>query len=469
MLHDVPRPSQDERELRSTELLNAPPSPREERLARWFMGLLIVGFLLSVPLADQQWPSSHLLILLGVVVAFAEAATGGLLLVQASIMRNDAVLVLACAYLFGGLEIAVNLVMVDDLPTRLWLFRLWHTIFVLGILGYALMAVRGGRCFPRARFPRRFRYALIAGFLFLFLLVLYLWNRPFALPSIIHGDNYLTQADVLVNGAQLALVAVAWGLLLRIRNKTVLSVWVSVVATAVFIDILLFILGGRMFSAGLYLSKLNNMLGGTLIFAVILYHYVRIQRELMHSRINLMRSNRRLNRMALSDPLTGLPNRAWLDPYLEHALARARREQSMVAVCLIDLDDFKTVNDSYGHQVGDELLCALAKRLSAVLRKEEFLVRQGGDEFILVLEGLDNEDEIKPVMDRIAKVLAEPFVLSGHIHVRVHTSIGVAMFPHVDSPEALLRLADEALYRSKDNKLDRAQNWEVHPTLPLFD
>lgn len=190
-----------------------------------------------------------------------------------------------------------------------------------------------------------------------------------------------------------------------------MSVWMTVVATAVAIDIVLFVLGGRMFSAGLYLSKLNNMLAGTLMFGVILYHYVRIQRELMCSRIHLIRANRRLNRMALTDPLTGLPNRACLYPFLDHALGRARRDQALLAVCVIDLDDFKPVNDRYGHQVGDELLCALAKRLSGVLRAGEFLVRQGGDEFVLVLEGLPDQQALKPVMERLVGTLTMPFSL----------------------------------------------------------
>lgn len=456
--------------LRNTELLNAAPSPAEQRLTYWLAGLLMLGFLLSLAVSQQQWPSSNLLPLMAVAVAFAEVATGGLLLVQALIMRRDAVLVLASGYLVGGLVIFVNLMLVDDLATRLWCFRLWHGVFVLGILGYAIVRRMPTGQLSRSRFSRRFQSWLLVGAAFLTMLILYLLYRPFDLPTIVYeGGDFRTAANVLVNGVQLVLVLLAWGLLVMDRRRTVMSVWMTVVAMAVAIDIVLFIVGGRMFSAGLYLSKMNNMLAGTLMFGVILYHYVRIQRELMRSRIHLLRANRRLNRMALTDPLTGLPNRACLYPFLDHALGRARRDQEQLAVCVIDLDDFKPVNDRYGHQVGDELLRALARRLSGILRGGEFLVRQGGDEFVLVLEGLPNEEALKPVMERIVHALATPFALGDDIHVNIHASIGVALYPMATTPEALLRIADAALYRSKNNKFDRDQNWALHTAEPLAD
>jgi len=456
--------------LRNTELLNAAPSTSEQRLTVWFTGLLLLGFLISVPVSRQLWPSSNLLPMMAVAVAFAEVATGGLLLVQAMIMRRDAVLVLASAYLLGGLVIFTNLFLVNDLATRLWCFRLWHGVFVLGILGYAIVRRLPAGWLSRSRFSRRLRLWWLAGAAFLILLIFFLLSRPFALPTIVHeGGDFRTTANVLVNSIQLFLVVCAWGLLVTDRRKTVTSVWMAVVAVAVAIDIVLFVLGGRMFSAGLYLSKMNNMLAGMLMFGVILYHYVRIQRELMCSRIHLTRANRRLNRMALTDPLTGLPNRSCLYPFLDHAIGRARRSHDQLAVCVIDLDDFKPVNDGYGHQVGDDLLCAMAKRLSGVLRAGELLVRQGGDEFVLVLEGLPTKEALQPVMDRIVGALAEPFVLGDDIHVRVRASIGVALFPDVDNPEALLRVADAALYRSKNRKLERIQDWELHTAESLAE
>lgn len=187
--------------MRNTELLNATPSSAEQRLTYWFTGLLLLGFVASLPVAQQQWASSHLLPLMAVAVSFAEVATGGLLLVQAMIMRRDAVLVLAVAYLLGGLVIFINLLLIDDLATRLWCFRLWHSVFVLGILGYAVVRRLPAGRLSRSRFSHRLQGWLLVGVLFQTLLILYLLYRPFALPVIVHVDgNFRTMANVVVNG-----------------------------------------------------------------------------------------------------------------------------------------------------------------------------------------------------------------------------------------------------------------------------
>lgn len=452
-------------------LLDALPSIKERRFAWAFMALLLAGFLVAIPVSSLQWPASNLLFAGAGIATFVEIATGVLLLTQALILRNDAVLALSVGYLVGGLVIATNLLLVHDVATRLWLFRLWHTFFVLGVLIYALLSTRSSPMFVRRRFLARVKCWVGGGLLLIGLLVLYLVYRPFALPEIIHGTNYFTDANLWANGIQLVLISVAGWLLLRSPRRTVLSLWMAVVAAAVFIDIVLFVLGGKLFSAGLYVSKLNNLIAGTLIFWVIFYHYLRIQRELLRNRVWLLRTNRQLKRRALSDALTGLPNRACLDQYLQQALNRVPRRDdgSMLAVCVIDLDDFKPVNDRYGHEIGDRLLSALSRRLTSVLRKGEFLARLGGDEFVLVLEDLKHLDELQPIMARITAAMARPFPLSDEISLTMHTSIGVAVYPHAQTAEELMRKADQALYRSKDGKQVRNQIWTLHRVESLIE
>lgn len=456
------REARAEQTLNDINMLQAKPSTAEVRGAWLVMGGLVLACLLTVPFASKQWVASTLLFAGAGIAAFAEITAGTILLSQALPLRHDAGLALGLGYLLGGAVIIVNLLFVRDVATRLWMFRLWHAVFVLGVLVYALLHARTGLPFKRSRFWARTRLALGGAGLFIVLLLLYLAFRPFPLPVIIHGVDFVTFSDVLVNGIELGVMLLAWFVLLTARNKTVLSVWMTVVACAVSIDIVLFVLGGRLFSVGLYISKLNNLIAATLIFGVILYRYVRIQKELFRHQAWLVRSNRRLARLASTDTLTGLPNRVALDQFMEHALARATRHETLLAVCVIDLDDFKPVNDRHGHEMGDRLLAAFSRRLSGVLRKEEYFARLGGDEFVLVLEDLRDIDHVPLAMKRITESLMEPFALSDQLSVTVSASIGVAVYPYVENGRDLMRVADQALYRSKRDKVGRDLNWAMH-------
>ena len=165
----------------------------------------------------------------------------------------------------------------------------------------------------------------------------------------------------------------------------------------------------------------------------------------------------RLEHLALHDPLTGLPNRTLFMDRLGHAVSRARRKGEKVAVLFVDLDDFKPVNDSFGHGTGDELLAAVAGRLGGVLRPSDTAARLGGDEFVVLLEDLgdageggDAEAGAERVAQRVAQELGEPFDLDGR-RLSVSASVGVAVGgPDGAEPEDLLRAADAAMYRAKE-------------------
>jgi diguanylate cyclase (GGDEF)-like protein/PAS domain S-box-containing protein len=153
---------------------------------------------------------------------------------------------------------------------------------------------------------------------------------------------------------------------------------------------------------------------------------------------------------ALHDPLTGLPNRTLALDRLAHALARRRREGIDVAVIALDLDRFKLVNDALGHAAGDELLLALAPRLTASLRPTDTVARLGGDEFVAICPGLDAAREAAEVAERLADAITRPFVLDGGEHF-VTVSIGITLAAAAtDTPDSLLRDADAAMYRSKE-------------------
>ncbi len=164
----------------------------------------------------------------------------------------------------------------------------------------------------------------------------------------------------------------------------------------------------------------------------------------------------RMQHMAYHDVLTGLPNRAMFQDHLELALARARRNELGVAVLFLDLDDFKPVNDTHGHEVGDEVLQHAARRIRDAARDTDLVARQGGDEFLVLLADLDVGTDgdaamavVREASERIAGSIAEPINLRAAT-LSMHASIGSAVFPFgAGDARALLRLADEAMYERK--------------------
>jgi diguanylate cyclase (GGDEF)-like protein/PAS domain S-box-containing protein len=157
-----------------------------------------------------------------------------------------------------------------------------------------------------------------------------------------------------------------------------------------------------------------------------------------------------LAHLAFHDPLTNLPNRALFIDRLEHALVRADRKQGTVAVLFLDLDNFKVINDSLGHQLGDQLLIAASKRLQACLRLQDTVARLGGDEFTILLEDIAGVSDAIHVAERIMDQFQAPFTFGEH-EVYTTTSIGIALSTlGLDRPGGLLRDADLAMYRAKN-------------------
>jgi diguanylate cyclase (GGDEF)-like protein/PAS domain S-box-containing protein len=156
----------------------------------------------------------------------------------------------------------------------------------------------------------------------------------------------------------------------------------------------------------------------------------------------------RLAHRALHDPLTGLPNRDLLMDHLSHALARSARGATSTAVMFCDLDHFKSVNDTYGHEAGDLLLVVVADRLRSVVRPGDTVARLGGDEFVVVAEGLRDGDAVLALAERVRRSLGEPAQLGQHT-VRTGASLGVAVATAEDDARSVLRHADAAMYRAK--------------------
>jgi diguanylate cyclase (GGDEF)-like protein/PAS domain S-box-containing protein len=156
-----------------------------------------------------------------------------------------------------------------------------------------------------------------------------------------------------------------------------------------------------------------------------------------------------LRHQAFHDALTGLANRALFEEHLVHALARARRHHQPAAVLFLDLDDFKTINDSLGHEAGDELLRAVAIRIASAVRAEDTAARLGGDEFAVLAEASEHDDDARTIANRLLAALAEPFDVADR-ELRVSASVGVAWSDGSIGIRELMRDADTAMYAAKD-------------------
>ncbi|MFI3137580.1 MAG: EAL domain-containing protein [Methylococcaceae bacterium] len=180
---------------------------------------------------------------------------------------------------------------------------------------------------------------------------------------------------------------------------------------------------------------------GALLGCVLVFHNVTEKHQLMKD----------AHWQAGHDVLTRLPNRALLADRFARALVHAQRQQKLLSVCMMDLDDFKPINDLYGHAVGDQLLVAVTSRMSTVIRGEDTLARLGGDEFALLIGNLSDVEEMNVFLLRLLASVSAPYLIEGK-SIKISASIGMTIYPrdNVDA-DTLLRHADQAMYQAKQS------------------
>ncbi|WP_211239033.1 GGDEF domain-containing protein [Desulfonatronum lacustre] len=167
------------------------------------------------------------------------------------------------------------------------------------------------------------------------------------------------------------------------------------------------------------------------------------------------------------DPLTGLPNRRLFLDRLEQGVTHAKRSSLPLAVLFLDLDGFKKVNDSLGHEVGDHLLSDVAKRITDCIREEDTVARMGGDEFTVILTGAKERNGVERVAKDIIDALEKPFLIAQQ-PVQISVSIGISFYPHdASSPHALLEAADQAMYNAKKSGSNRMWFYDTSATRPI--
>jgi diguanylate cyclase (GGDEF)-like protein/PAS domain S-box-containing protein len=187
-----------------------------------------------------------------------------------------------------------------------------------------------------------------------------------------------------------------------------------------------------------------------LVGKVIMYKGKTLRMTVVRDIRDRKENEARIHFLAHHDPLTHLPNRAMLMERLHSLVEAGRRQSKQVAVLFLDIDNFKTINDSLGHYAGDVLLKSVAQRLKDSLRSVDLVGRLGGDEFLLAITDLNEPEDVVPAVEKIAEVIKEPFAIEGEVFT-VSSSIGISVFPKDgDTPDELIRNADAAMYFAKD-------------------
>jgi diguanylate cyclase (GGDEF)-like protein len=211
----------------------------------------------------------------------------------------------------------------------------------------------------------------------------------------------------------------------------------------------------------------TNILGSVLILFLVFFtsaatFFHRANQKTQATERRLISSNQTLHTAVHIDALTQLPNRLALEGLLDAAMEKSKQNTDLLAICFLDLDEFKGVNDRMGHLSGDSLLIAAAGRMLQAVRENDSIVRLGGDEFVLLLGSLNSVDELDQLLTRILELLSSPFMINGQ-PVLISASIGVTIFPmDTSSVSHLLAHADIAMYEAKRKGKNA---WALYPAI----
>ena len=175
-----------------------------------------------------------------------------------------------------------------------------------------------------------------------------------------------------------------------------------------------------------------------------------IMAKILSSGITHINYHKKIDFMAYHDPLTGLPNRLLLTDRVNQGILRASRQETLISIMFIDLDEFKMINDTLGHDQGDELLKQISRRMLSIVRKDDTVCRLGGDEFVLYLNNYKNEHNLDIIASKVIDIFNKPFILRGQEYF-ITGSVGISQYPKDgEDVEALIKSADIGMYKAKD-------------------
>jgi diguanylate cyclase (GGDEF)-like protein len=375
--------------------------------------------------------------------------------------RPGNAVILACGFLAVGLLDFAHMLSFKDMPV--WVtppseqksIDFWMAARVVSSATVLAAVLRPWTAFKNTATPRLLLIGSLALCALIYWVVLY---HPDSIPPLFVPGQGLTRLKIYGEYGVILLLLISLALLFsdpsRPRHFDVGQLLMA---------ILLSILSELCFTIYGNVNDIFSMLGHLYKVAAFgfLYHgvFVSSVREPFRMLSDEMRMRHaiedRIEFLAFHDSLTGLPNRVLVRELFAKAAASADRAQTKLGLLFIDLDNFKKVNDSFGHAAGDELLRTVAERLRGMVRRSDVLGRQAGDEFLLILSDLKDPELIRPLLDKIVERIRLPITL-GEQEISISVSMGVAFYPdHGSDYEALLQCADKAMYQAKDNGRNR--------------
>ena len=467
--------------MAQSSLIDTAVTPGDRRFAVVVATVLAGVTLWALPHATRLLPASPAFMpMFAGIMAFADFLTAYLLLSQGSMTASARILFLGAVYLFCGLIIIPHLLtfpgvfdpglmMHHTADAAVWLWVFWHAGFGIGVLVFCLWPWNA----TPVRHPRRaLARATLATLLITAIVAGVGLFAP--LPSLLHQDNYSAMDTLGITGALVALEGLALLVaLIRLRGRTLLEQWLTVAALEFLLDVTLTLHGSTRYSLGWYVARLNSMAASTVVLSAFLYQLGQLYNELAHKKAELdeahaqQRSlNRALSHQAQEDLLTGLFNRRGIETLLAGEWRRWERYQRSFSVLMLDLDHFKSINDNYGHAVGDAVLQELGQLLRKSLRAVDLASRYGGEEFLVLMPETQRPGAIQAAETLCQRLAANP--LTSH-QLTVTASIGVAWAGAYPDLESLLNAADSACYRAKQagrNRVAQATADDPHPSPP---
>ena len=434
---------------------------RQRRAALLSVAALLLIGAIATPLAkDALFPIPGYMLAFGATMVVTNAILASLLLSRGKAEDDASTVLLGATYLFVSM---VFLPMTAAFPGALtpgaligttmsavWIWSIWHAGFGLGIAAYSSRRPSSTRLSPRAAF---FGVAgIVAAVAAASTWGVDLLPRVFGDPM--HG--MFSGRGEAVGWALLAIDAVALGLASRRARESSERLWLAVAMVAACFDIWLTFHSGARFSVGWYLGKVGSLATTMVVLVALVNNVSSVYRK-------MRAAHQALANLAKIDGLTGISNRRSFDESLEAESRRAARGSQALALLMVDVDHFKLFNDRYGHQRGDECLRAVATLLAAnAKRPGDTVARYGGEEFALLLPATDVEGALLVAQRILAGLAGMAMEHAGAPCGTLSLSVGVASGDGRD-PAALVRGADQALYRAKRAGRGRAMAAEAWP------
>lgn len=454
--------------------------------SRLAMALIIVMAAVIARFGETQLPAYPQFTTFHASFVFiADSVTGILLLGQFRYRRLPSYLFLACGYLFSALvtipflltfpgAIVERIGVLGSTQSSIWVWHFWHILFPV----FVMVALNTQAGSDDSKLPQRRIAPAIAGGLALVILLVVAVSLAVTLfhddlPILITPNRTPLTSEFYVAGGAAALLAGVALLqaLQQAKRRSILHIWLAISLSAFLADILSSLGAHARFTLGWYGGRIEAIIAASILLPIFLGRINLLYRQLAQTMDDLSASNRQLHsllaekellvarleesekhvrHLAYHDTLTNLPNRRLLMDRLQQALAQAKRYQHDLALMFIDLDRFKEINDTLGHDVGDDLLRQVASRLAVCVRIGDTVSRSGGDEFIILLPEIDKPADSSAVAGKIIHLISEPFSCLGH-RVTVTCSVGIALCT-TDCPydaQELIGKADSAMYQAK--------------------